>query len=258
MTALRAALAVEDLKLRRATAPRVAALAVGLGAPAFAAAATAAVRADLEGPFVAKMAPMLTGTGWAALLGLVGELLSVGLLLAVGVVVSWSFGREFTDGTFGALFALPTPRRTVALAKVLTLAHWAVDVVLGTLAVTAALGFATGLGVPDAEGWAAGGATLLIGLLTTCLALPLAYVASSQRGYLPGIGALLGVIVVTQVLAVTGVGAWFPYAAPGMWSGMGGAEVAATVTPVQLALAVPMGLLGVVATLRWWDRAEVV
>jgi|GEM_PF-3688245 len=51
------------------------------------------------------------------------------------------------------------------------------------------------------------------------------------RGYLPGISALLGVVVVTQIVTVLGAGAWFPYAAPGMWSGMGGAETAAGVCP---------------------------
>ena len=82
--------------------------------------------------------------------------------------------------------------------------------------------------------------------------------ASGAAGRLPGIGVLLGIVIVTQVLAVVGVGGWFPYAAPGMWSGMGGDEVAASVTALQLLLALPVGAAGVGAALWWWGRAEVV
>lgn len=255
---LRAAVEVEQLKLRRAVAPRVAAIAVMGFVPVLSAAFLAGARADLDGPFAAKITPMLQGTGWDGLLGFVGQMLSVGMLLATGIVVSWSYGRELTDGTFGALFALPTSRRQVAAAKALTLLHWGVDVVLGTVVLALVLGLATGLGLPDGEAWAGAGRALVIGLLTVALAMPLGFVASALRGYLPGIGVLLGIVIVTQVLAVVGVGGWFPYAAPGMWSGMGGAEVAATVTGVQLLLALPVGAAGVAAAIWWWDRAEVV
>lgn len=255
---LRAAVEVEQLKLRRAVAPRVAAIAVMGFVPVLSAAFLAGARADLDGPFAAKITPMLQGTGWEGLLGFVGQMLSVGMLLATGIVVSWSYGRELTDGTFGALFALPTSRRQVAAAKALTLLHWGVDVVLGTVLLALVLGLATGLGLPDGEAWAGAGRALVIGLLTVVLAMPLGFVASALRGYLPGIGVLLGIVIVTQVLAVVGVGGWFPYAAPGMWSGMGGAEVADSVTAVQLLLALPVGAAGVAAALWWWDRAEVV
>lgn len=43
-----------------------------------------------------------------------------------------------------------------------------------------------------------------------------------------------------------------------MWSGMGGQALAATVTPLQLLTAVPVGMAGVGATAWWWARAQVV
>jgi ABC-2 type transport system permease protein len=63
--------------------------------------------------------------------------------------------------------------------------------------------------------------------------------------------------MLTQLVTLTGAGAWFPYAAPGMWSGMGGTALAVSVLPIQLLLALPVGLAGVLATTWWWDRAEV-
>ncbi len=89
--------------------------------------------------------------------------------------------------------------------------------------------------------------------LMTLLALPLAWVATVLRGYLSGISTLLGIIVVTQIVtAISGAGGWFPYAAPSLWTGMGGAEAAAAVTPVQLMLAIPVGLLGAWAAAHRW------
>lgn len=254
---MRAALEVELLKLRRSAAARVASLAVVVGVPGVAAAFTAVARAGGDSLMAAKVEGMLQGEGWTAHLGMVAQVTSVAMLLAVGVVVAWSFGREHVDGTFGALCALPTARRDVAVAKTVVLAAWGLLLCVGVVAVAALLGLALGLGAPDSDAVVAAGRVVVVGGLTVLLALPLAWVASARRGYLPAIGALLGLVVATQVVTVLGAGAWFPWATPGMWSGMGGAELAATVRPVQLALAVPVALLGAWATARWWTRAEV-
>ncbi|NCT91999.1 ABC transporter permease subunit [Cellulomonas sp. APG4] len=254
---MRAALEVEALKLRRSGAARIAALVLLLAVPGAAAGFLAAARMRGDSMLAAKVEGLVIGEGWTALLGLVGQLLSVAVLLAVGVVVAWSFGREHVDGTFGALFALPTARRDVALAKTAVLVAWGLVLSVGAVAVTALLGLTLGLGTPGADAAGAAGRAVVVGVPSVLLALPLGWVAGVGRGYLPAIGALLGLVVVTQVVTVLGAGAWFPWAAPGMWSGMGGAELAATVTPVQLLLAVPVGAVATWATAAWWARAEV-
>ena len=255
---MRAALAVEALKLWKATAARVAAAAVVVITPAMSAGFVAYARTDPDGPMGAKILPMLQGTGWAAVLGFVGMILSIAGLLAVGVVIAWSFGREFTDGTFGSLFAIPTSRRQIALAKTTVLVAWGAAIAVATVGLTLVLGVLTGLGRPDAAAWSGAGKVLVIALLTVLLAVPIGLFASLARSYLAGIAALIGTIFVTEIVTLTGVGAWFPYAAPGMWSGMGGEELAATVTAVQLALPVPVGLIGAAAVIWWWGRAEVI
>ena len=136
--------------------------------------------------------------------------------------------------------------------------HWGLDVAMAAVVLTLVLGMATGLGLPDTAAWSGAGKALVIAVLSVLLTIPLAWFASVFRGYLPAIAALLGTIMVTQVVTIAGAGAWFPYSAPGMWSGMGGLELAATVTPVQLLLAVPVAVVGAAATVWWWDRAEVV
>ena len=255
---MRAALELEALKMRRAGAPRVAGLAVVLGVPGLAAAFMAAASTGGESPMAMKVRPMLQGEGWEAYLGLVGQLFSVGLLLAVGVVVGWSFGREHTDGTFGSLFALPTSRRQVAGAKFVALLGWALLVSSAAVLLAVALGPVVGAGPLGPGLVVPAGRALLVALLTVALTAPLALVASSARGYLPAVGVLIGIVVATQVATVAGAGAWFPYAAPGLWSGMGGATLADTVTAVQLMTVLPVLALGVASTVWWWDRAQVV
>jgi ABC-2 type transport system permease protein len=66
----------------------------------------------------------------------------------------------------------------------------------------------------------------------------------------------MALVVVTQIVTAMGVGAWFPYAAPALWMGMGGAAAASKVSIIQLLLPLLVAAIGVVATLSWWRRAE--
>ncbi|MGV8967495.1 MAG: ABC transporter permease [Cellulomonas sp.] len=252
------ALEVEALKLRRATAARVAGTGVVVGVPAMAAGFVAVARSGSSGQLAVKVRPMLLGSGWEAYLGAIAQVLSIAVFLAVGLVVCWSFGREFTDGTFGALFALPTSLRSIAEAKLAVLTVWGLGVCATTLAVALPLGVVIGLGLPDGAALPAVLRVVTVGALTVALALPLALVASAGRGYLPGIGALLAIVIVTQIVTLSGAGGWFPYAAPGLWAGMGGEAYAAGVTALQLGLTLPVGALGAIATAWWWGRAEVI
>jgi ABC-2 type transport system permease protein len=94
------------------------------------------------------------------------------------------------------------------------------------------------------------------GLLGAALAAPMALVSSRRRGYLAGFVALLAVVVVTQIVTAMGAGAWFPYAAPELWMGMGGPAAASEVSTIQLLLPLPVAAVAVVATLSWWRHAE--
>lgn len=251
-----AAWEVESLKLRRSPVARTSAAALVVGTCAIAAGFTAVGLGDGTSQMALKVRPMLQGTGWEAYLGMLAQILSVATLLAVGVVVAWTVGREFTDGTIASLQALPTPPAAIAWAKLVTVMLGAVACALATVALAVPLGLAIGLGAPDAGTLRAAVQVLVVAVLTALLTLPLAFVASARRGYLPGVGALLGLVVVTQIATVAGAGAWFPWAAPGLWAGMGGPAAAAAVTPAQLLLALPVGAVGAASTVRWWASAE--
>lgn len=254
---MNAALHLEWLKARRATTVRAATVILAVLVPAMSAGLLAVVRSDSGSSLALKATALLTDTGWAGITGFSAQITSVAGLLAVGVVVSWVFGREFTDGTFGALFATPTPLGTVATAKILIVTAWGVLTSCLAALLTLAAGVLIGLGVPDSGAWVGAGRIAVVGALTVLLTLPLALVASFARGYLPAISALLALVVITQVVVALGAGSWFPYAAPGIWSGLGGPELADTVTAPQLLLALPVGVIAVAGTWLWWQKATV-
>ena len=254
---MNAAVRLEFLKLHRSPPVRVASIILVVVVPMMSAALLALTRMDSDSMLAAKIAPLLHDDGWGGLTGFAAQILSVGGLLAIGVVVSWVFGREFTEKMFGSLFATPTPRENIALAKLLVLITWSTALSAITAAATLLSGLLIGLGLPDVKAWDGAARIVVIGILTAMLALPLALVASAGRGYLVAIAALLGVVVITQVTVALGAGAWFPYASPGLWAGLGGPELAAGVTALQLLLAVPIGIAAAWGTWWWWRRAHV-
>lgn len=67
-------------------------------------------------------------------------------LLGFGVALSWTIGREFSDGTITGLFALPVSRPVIALAKLLVHLLWITAVAVALTALTGTVGLALRLG----------------------------------------------------------------------------------------------------------------
>ncbi|HEY8699984.1 MAG TPA: ABC transporter permease [Arthrobacter sp.] len=245
------------LKFRRATVVRTVSVLIGVALPVLAAVFMVAATSDGTSQIGLKAAAMMTGTGWAGYLAMVGMLLSVGVLMGIGFVVCWCFGREFTEKTQACLFALSVSRRRLSYAKFTVILVWALLLCLVSVAVALVAGAVIGLGVPGPEDLVTAGKAWFAGALSALLACPLAVVASVARGYLPGVGALVLLVVITQLVTAFGAGAWFPYAAPGLWMGMGGAAAAETVNPLQLFLCVPVSVLGIVITGQWWKTMQI-
>ncbi|MGH8876794.1 MAG: ABC transporter permease [Stackebrandtia sp.] len=253
MNAITAAVEFEWLKLRRATVTWVASAVLVLVVPLLAAGFLAAGRSDSASQLALKARAMVTDTGWSGQFMVTGQILSVAVLIVVGIVASWAFGREFTDRTIGGLLSLPTSRVQLASAKFLVVTGWAILTCAAAAITTVIAGLATGTGGIGPQDWAVLGKMFLAALLTIALTAPLALAASLGRGYLTGIAILLSIVVVTQIATTAGLGGWFPYAAPGLWLGLGGPEAAAEVTGVQLLLPVPVGAAAVTESLLWWN-----
>lgn len=254
--ALRAALAVEALKLRRSVVARLATVLLVVLVPLGSVGMVALARSPRAvGPTAAKLADYATGDLASTHLVVCAQVLSVAALTAGGFFVAWSFGRELESGTAGALSGLAVPRGTIALAKCLVALVWVAGCVLLTVSVTVAASAvvvaATGASF---EAWPGAGPAIVAGLLGGGLALPFAWVATVTRSQLGTVGALVGVIALTQVVVLLGGGSWFPYAAPSLWTGMGGPEAAVAVGVPQLLVTGAVAPLAVTAVVLAWRR----
>jgi ABC-2 type transport system permease protein len=252
------AITVELLKFRRSPVVLATTALIVILVPLLCLGFFAAANGNAAGAIAAKARAMGIGAGWQGYLDLLAQMVAVTLFIGPGVVVAWTFGREHADRTFPSLFALPVSRRSIATAKFLVLLGW--GAVLTTLLLAAAMvaGLAARVGsLAGTDVATALGRIWLAGLLTTVIALTVGYVASVGRGYLPAIGALILLTMFAQIAVTLGTGAWFPYAAPGLYA-VAGAEGVADVNAIQLLL-VPASTVAVAwATVRWWQRADVV
>lgn len=247
---------LELLKLRRSVVARVITPLLTVVVPLGAIGAVGLARSpELPGAAAAKFAPYATGDLATTHLLVAGQILSVAMLTAGGFAAAWSYTREFTEGTAGALVGHVPPRWSVGMAKAGVLIGWLVVCLAGSLVVTTLLSLLAGgrLGV---DAWQQLGMAAVAGLLAVALVVPFAWVATVTRSPLGAVGVLIGVVMVTQIVVVLGAGAWFPYAVPSLLTGMGGDEVAGEIGAGSILLTVGLGV-GAMPVAAWqWQRLD--
>lgn len=254
MTLFGIATATEFAKFRRAILPRVATVMLVGGITAI---ASSFMWASLQpgSAMAIKLAALVTEDGWAGYLGLTSQIAATAGGIGPGVVLAWLFGREFADGTITGLFALPVNRATIARAKLLVFAGWSVAFCLALVALLIIVGVVLGLGLPDETAMQRAAKLLVVLLLSSLLSLPAGVAASLTRGYLGGIGAVIAIVIVSQISVATGAGGWFTFAAPGLWAATPGSAVDGT-TAIQLLLVLPLSALFAVWIVRVWRRLQ--
>jgi ABC-2 type transport system permease protein len=191
-------------------------------------------------------------TDWVTYLGLFGQMLAAGGFLLFILIVSWLFGREFTDGTLKDMLAVPVQRSSILLAKFIVMTVWSAVLTLFICMVGLVMG--TLIHLPGGSpGVILQGSTLVV--ITACLAivvvLPFALFASVGRGYLLPIGLAVLTLMMTNLVAIVGYGEYFPWAVPGLF-----AQAKSPLAPVSYWIAILTGLAGMLATYLWWKYAD--
>ncbi|WP_147919084.1 ABC transporter permease [Ruania zhangjianzhongii] len=252
MTAFWTALQVE---LRKALASRVlqtTTLLVVMGIALLALILVAAARAGNE-QILTQLGPLAGESGWTLLTGVTAQITAAGALLAFGVALSWTFGREFTDGTITGLFALPVTRPMIALGKLCIHLVWTAAVALALTFLVLAAGRILGLGPIDDEVLRQLSRQAVLTFLTGLIATPAGWAATLGRGTLPGIAVTLAVLIAAQVTAIASpeTAAWLPVSAPALWALQPG-----TVHAGQLALTAVVPISFVALTCLTWRRLQ--
>ena len=248
-SALGVVIGLETHKLARGTVVRVATAAALVLVMATTVGGYAAAMHAGDTDLGRKAASMVTSPGWDGYTALGATSVSVTMLLAVGVVMSWSTGREFTDGTIVGLFALPPALRTIATAKMLVTLSWAVLLGAGEAALLMTAGLLLGLGAVGATGCFA--TLLLVSVALGAGILPVMWAATWWRGYLAGIGLTLAILVVTNLAAGFGLGTYTPWSIPVAWT-----MTHDDVSTLLLVVPVMTAAIGAWVTLRSWDRLQ--
>jgi ABC-2 type transport system permease protein len=191
-------------------------------------------------------------TDWPAYLGLFGMIMAAGGLLLFSLVISWVFGREFTDGTLKDMLAVQVPRSSILLAKFIVVAVWSAALTIVILIVGLVMGAIINL--PGGSiGVILQGSVLVI--ITACLViaviLPFAFLASVGRGYLLPIGGTILAVMMANIVGLAGWGEYFPWGVPGLYA------MAKSPLPLMSYWIVFLtGLVGVIATYLWWKFAD--
>lgn len=219
MSGLGAALHVEVRKAMASNVLRTTTVLIVLGVAVLAGALVAGVRAGNE-QVVAQLGHLSGLSGWHLLSGVTAQITAAGGLLAFGIALSWTFGREFGDGTVTGLFAVPVSRPVVAVAKLLVHLGWVVLVALALTGLVLAAGLALDLGPVDSAVLGRLARQLALTVLTGLIAVPAGWAATLGRGLLPGVATTVGVLVVAQVsvIAAPAAAAWLPFSTPALWA----------------------------------------
>ena len=263
MNGLGAAFSVELLKARRSKVPW--AIAAGFSLFPLVGGFFMLILKDPErarqlGLLGAK-AQLTAGTAdWPTFVGFESQAVTIGGAILFAFLFAWLFGREFADRTVRDLVASPTSRSAIVIAKVAVGSVWSAAFVAWALMLTLVIGLAIDalVGLP---GWS--GDVVLRGLagaaaaavMTIALQSFTAFFAGVGRGYIPGLAWAVLAIFFAQILAALGWGAWFPWSVPALVSGAAGPDAEA-VSAGGVAIVVITALLGLAATLLWWERAD--
>lgn len=190
-------------------------------------------------------------TDWPNYLTFLGQMIGAGGFFFFVVILGWTFGREFADHTVTELLAVPVRRSSILLAKFVVAAVWAIvwSLVNNTLGLL--LAYAMKIEGGSTEIMLHGLWVLVAtSIMTIVVVLPFAWLASAGRGYLLPLGTTVVIMILTNVAVIAGWGEVFPWAIPLLFS------QGEPLTPASLWAVWITGLVGVLLTLWWWQRAE--
>ena len=162
---------------------------------------------------------------WPAFLSFIVVMGAVGGLILSSIIVAFVFGREYTEGMAKNMLALPIPRSWFVLGKLVACAAWFALLTLWLIGAALIAGSLLGLtGLTAPLFFAAAGKLMILALMAFCCAALVAWIAVETRGYFAPLGFAIFTLVLANVFAHTGWGAYVPWTIVGLYSGVVGPE----------------------------------
>lgn len=211
----------------------------------------------LSGAIKAKAELNSFQVNWNSLLGLLSQAVGVGGIIIFGFVASWLFGREYSEGTVKDLLSLPVSREKILNAKFIYYFIWCLFLVLSNLIMGLLIGFllqvpnwSLVLFVEDMKVY------FVTALLAIIVDLPIAFFAITGKGYLVPLGIVIVLVVLAQIISALGMGTYFSWAIPGIFSGSGGENFKLQLNYISFLIVFITGISGYVGTILWWKYSD--
>lgn len=190
-------------------------------------------------------------------------LLLIQMVLTIGsigsaIVAIWIFGREYADHVIKDILALPVSRTSIVTAKFIILFFWSFILLMLLYGFSIISGLIINL-----DGWdkvlfqQKTLAYTISALLTILLSPVIALITCIARGYLLPVGISILILIATQFvfLGLPGIIPFFPWAIPGLFSGVAGPG-AAKPEIISLIVLAMTSLAGIIGTAAWWRYAD--
>lgn len=193
---------------------------------------------------------------WGGYIGLLSQAIATIGLIGFGFVTSWIFGSEFTNRTMKDILALPVSRTSIVISKYIVTTIW------GALLLTIFFGVAIAAGqILSLPGWFPDqigpllNKFLITGCLTLLLSPPVGFIASYGRGIIAPLGFVILTLILAQFMALSGLGPYFPWAIPGIYS-VGENIDGLYLDPLSYIILIVTSLTGIAATIAYWKNAD--
>lgn len=206
--------------------------------------------------FISAKAHIMGTADWPSYFSLLAQAIAVGGVLVFGFIISWIFGREYSDRTIKDLLALPISRNIIVLSKFIVAVLWCLILSIFVLI----LGLIVGK-VVDIPSWSSdimirGTLVFIIcSILTILLSTPVAFFASVGRGYLSPLGFMVFTLVLAQIIAATGYGQFVPWSIPAIISGAAGNDNV-MIEGISIIIVILTSIIGSIGTMFWWRYAD--
>jgi ABC-2 type transport system permease protein len=203
-----------------------------------------------------KMEAMRFSADWESLFSILTMGMGIGGIIIFGFIVSWIFGREYSDSTVKDLLSLPTSKSRILNAKFILYCLWSLALAL----VNAVLGMTVGM-VLQFSGFDFGNILTCLRdyfattLLTVLLGSPVAFFSIWGKGYLVPLGILVLTVVFSQIIVALGYGHYFPWAVPALFSGAGG-EYKEQLNAMSYFILFMVAVAGYCATIFYWKYTD--
>jgi ABC-2 type transport system permease protein len=203
-------------------------------------------------------ASMISQPTWTTYFWLLLQMVLTIGSIGPAIVTIWVFGREYTDRVIKDILVLPVSRFNIVIAKFIIVFFWSFLLLLlfyifGTL---------TGLFI-NLDGWDRAlfmQKTLVyfVSAFLTILLFPvITFITCIGRGYLLPVGISILILIATQFvfLGLPAITPYFPWAIPGLYSGVAG-PLSPKPEAISYIILTVTSLLGIFSTAAWWRYAD--